>query len=148
VKKLLAALLMITLVVSPIGNFVFNDHATAEAKGYKSGKKGFNTNNNNKIDNSNIQKKKDEAPATNKSTNKTTPDKKGGFMAGGLMKGLFIGGLAGLLIGGLANMGVLGSILGFAINALAIIFLVVIIRKIFVLLKAKKEKEDMNPWKG
>lgn len=68
-------------------------------------------------------------------------------MNGGLMKGLFIGGLAGLLFGGLfANMGMLGSILGFAINAIAIILIVVIIKKIFDLMKAKKKKEEVNPW--
>ena len=65
------------------------------------------------------------------------------------MKGLFIGGIAGLLFGSLfANMGILGSILGFAINAFAIIFIVVIIKKIFDLLKAKKKKEDVNPWRS
>ncbi|MCZ2256947.1 hypothetical protein [Sporosarcina sp. G11-34] len=142
-KKLVAALLVITLLVSPIGNYVFNDHTTAEAKRYKSGKKSFNTNNDSKINNSTIQKKKEEPKTTNSS--KSTPDKKGGFMSGGLMKGLFIGGLAGILFGSLfANMGILGSILGFAINALAIIFLFVIIRKIFGMLK--KKREDTNPW--
>ena len=146
-KKLIAALLVITLLVSPIGNYVFNDHTTAEAKRYKSGKKSFNTTNDNKINNSTIQKKQDDSTTATKST--TTTNKKGGFMSGGLMKGLFIGGLAGLLFGGLfANMGLLGSILGFAINALAIIFLVVIIRKIFVMLKEKKKKEDINPWRS
>ena len=145
-KKLLAALLVITLLVSPIGNYVFNDHTTAEANRYNSGKKNFNTNNDSKINNSNIQKKKEDS-TPNKSN--TATNKKGGFTSGGLMKGLFIGGLAGLLFGSLfANMGILGSILGFAINALAIIFLVVIIRKIFELLKKRKEKEAINPWRS
>lgn len=144
-KKLFAVLLMITLLLSPIGNYVFNDHMTAEAKPYKSGKKSFNTNNDSIFNNSTIQKKKD-VSNTNKST--TTAKKKGGFTSGGLMKGLFIGGLAGLLFGSLfANMGILGSLLGFAINAIAIIFLVVIIRKIFVMLKEKKKKEEVNPWR-
>ncbi|MER2060622.1 hypothetical protein [Sporosarcina sp. JAI121] len=146
-KKLLAALLVLTLLVSPIGNYVFNDHTTAEAKRYKSGKKSFNTTNDSKFNNSNIQKKKEDSTTANKST--TTTNKKGGFTAGGLMKGLFIGGIAGLLFGSLfANMGMLGSILGFAINAIAIIFLVVIIRKIFVMLNDKKKKEDINPWRN
>lgn len=144
-KKLVAALLVITLLVSPIGNYVFNDHTTAEAKRYKSGKKSFNTNNDSKINNSTIQKKKEEPKTTNSS--KSASDKKGGFMSGGLMKGLFIGGLAGLLFGSLfANMGILGSILGFAINALAIIFLAVLIRKIFGMLK--KKRVDTNPWRS
>ena len=63
------------------------------------------------------------------------------------MKGLFVGGLAGLLFGSMfANMGMLGSILGFAINAAAIILIVVVIRKIFRMFKEKK-KEDANSWR-
>jgi len=144
-KKLVVALLVITLLVSPIGNYVFNDHTTAEAKRYKSGKKSFNTNNDSKINNSTIQKKKEEPKTTN--STKSTSDKKGGFMSGGLMKGLFIGGLAGLLFGSLfASMGILGSILGFAINALAIIFIGVLIWKILGMLK--KKRVNTNPWKN
>ena len=56
-KKLVVALLAITLVLTPLGNLVFNEDVTVEAKGYKSGKKGFNiNNNNNNNNNSNIQK--------------------------------------------------------------------------------------------
>jgi stage II sporulation protein E len=44
-----------------------------------------------------------------------------------------------------ANMGMLGSILGFMINVLAIIVLIVLIRKIFKLFTDKK-KRDANPW--
>lgn len=141
VKKLVAALLVLTLVVSPIGNFIFNDYTTAEAKGYKSGKKSFNTNNSDsKVNKSNIEKKKDDSSTTKSST---ATNKK----SGGLMKGLLVGGLAGLLFGSLfANMGMLGSILGFAINMLAIVFLIVIIRKVFTMLK--KKKKDSEPWKN
>lgn len=59
VKKLVAVLLVLTLVVSPIGNFIFNDYTTAEAKGYKSGKKSFNTNtSDSKVNKSNIEKRR------------------------------------------------------------------------------------------
>ncbi|WP_199614749.1 hypothetical protein [Paenibacillus alkalitolerans] len=52
-------------------------------------------------------------------------------LGGGLMRGLFIGGLAGLLFGSLfANMGFLGSILGLAINLFALYVLFVLIRKV------------------
>ena len=110
-KKLFAALLVLTLLVSPLGNYVFNDHTTAEAKRYKSGKKSFNTNNStnntNQINKSDSQTKKDDSSTAAKSSN--TAKKNGGFMNGGLMKGLFIGGIAGLLFGSLfANMGILG----------------------------------------
>lgn len=150
-KKILSALIALTIVMSPIGSLVLNDHATTvEAKRYKSGKKGFNTNpqqnsinNQPKVD----KKKQDENTSFNKSTQNNS--KKGGFFSGGLMRGLFIGGLAGLLFGSLfANMGILGSILGLMINVLAIVFAISLIRKIFALLKAKKEKEDANPWRN
>ncbi|MEK3937157.1 hypothetical protein MKY41_17770 [Sporosarcina sp. FSL W7-1349] len=144
-KKLIAALLAVTLILSPAGNFIFQDHITAEAKSYKSGKKSFNAPS--KPAPSKAEKKKEDSAVPNKATN--TPTGKGGFFSGGLMKGLFIGGLAGLLFGSLfANMGMLGSILGFAINMLAIFFLIFLIRKVFALLKEKKKKEDVNPWRS
>lgn len=141
-KKLIIALLAITLVLSPIGNFVFNDSPVAEAKRYKSGKKNFNTNKESTPTQSNIQKDKEPKKAdTGKNSNSPAANK------GGLMKGLLVGGLAGLLFGSLfANMGMLGSILGFLINAAAIVFLIVIIRKVFGLLRAKKQEEDAKPW--
>ncbi|GEN82530.1 hypothetical protein SLU01_08420 [Sporosarcina luteola] len=147
-KKLMSALIALTIVMSPIGSIVLNDHATTvEAKRYKSGKKNFNTNQNNFTTPKKAEKKQDE----NNSLSKTTKpaSSKGGFFSGGLMRGLFIGGVAGLLFGSLfANMGMLGSILGFMINMLVIVFAISIIRKIFMLLKAKKEKEDVNPWQN
>ena len=146
-KKILSALLALTVVMSPIGGLVLNDHATSvEAKGYKSGKKSFNTNQN-QYNKPKVENKKEDNASFTKSSNPT--NKKGGFFSGGLMKGLFVGGIAGLLFGSLfANMGMLGSILGFAINALAIVVLVVVIRKVFNLLKQRKQKEDVNPWRS
>lgn len=136
-KKVLAAIVALSLILSPVGNFVFQDSTTTvEAKGYKSGKKSFNSNigNQNK---SNFQQKKD-TTTTNKSAT-TTP--KGGLMSGGLMKGLMLGGLAGFLFGGLlANMGVLGSFFGLMINILAIYVLFSVIRKIFTLVRKKKKR--------
>ena len=45
-KKLIAALLTITLALSPVGHYVFQDHATsADARSYKSGKGSFKSNN-------------------------------------------------------------------------------------------------------
>ena len=144
-KKVLSALIALTLVMSPIGSLVLNDHATVEAKGYKSGKKSFNLNQNN-FTKPKVDKKQDENTSFSKSSK--TDSTKGGFFSGGLMRGLFVGGIAGLLFGSLfANMGVLGSILGFLINMLAIIFIISMIRRIFSLLKAKKAKED-NPWQN
>ncbi|WP_449538689.1 hypothetical protein [Ferdinandcohnia sp. Marseille-Q9671] len=145
-KKVISAFLALSLILSPVGNIVFQDHSTTvEAKGYKSGKKGFNNNigNTNK---SNFQQQKKDNTTTNKSTATTTP--KGGLMSGGLMKGLMLGGLAGLLFGGLlGGMGALGSFLGLMINVLAIYVLFSIIRKIFVLIRDKKKKET-DPWRS
>lgn len=138
----MAALLMMTLIFSPIGNFVFNDSTVAEAKRYKSGKKSFNTDKQSTPTQSNIQKDKETKKADTQKNSQS-----GSANKGGLMKGLLVGGLAGLLFGSLfANMGMLGSILGFMINALAIVFLFVIIRKVFGLLQAKKKDEDAKPW--
>lgn len=148
-KKIVSALLAVTLIMSPIGSIIFNDDvSTVEAKGYKSGKKNFNTTNN--YNKPQVEKKKEDTSSLNKSTNSTNNTaKKGGFFSGGLMKGLFIGGLAGLLFGSLfANMGVLGSILGLMVNVLAIVLIIGIVRKIFTMLKDKKQKEDINPWQS
>ena len=94
-KKIIAALFVMTLIFSSVGSYVFNDNApTAEAKKYKSGQKSFNKNNNtntNTNNNSNIQNKdtdkkdttNNNSTTTNKST--STADKKGGFMSRGLI---------------------------------------------------------------
>lgn len=140
-KKIMTALLAIVLVISPIGNFVFQDNTVAEAKRYKSGKKSFNIDQNKKPNNSNMQKQNEPKKS---SVNNT---KKPNVATGGLMRGLMVGGLAGLLFGSLfTNMGILGSVLGFMINALAIVFLFVLIRKVFSILQAKKNVEDENRW--
>ncbi|MEH7385853.1 hypothetical protein V7147_10635 [Bacillus sp. JJ1521] len=147
-KKILSALVALTLILSPLGNFVFQDQTTTvEARGYKSGKRGFNNNigNTNKSNFQKQQKKKEENNVTNKSTTPTSP--KGGFMSGGLMKGLMLGGLAGFLFGGLlGGMGMLGSFLGLMINVLAIYVLISIIRKIYVMIKDRK-KNEADPWR-
>ncbi|RHW38237.1 preprotein translocase subunit Tim44 [Lysinibacillus yapensis] len=154
-KKLSAIFLAFTLAFSSVGTIIpfMDDAETAEAKRYKSGKKSYN--NNPGTTNNNIQKNDNGTNSTvNKSTtnnnNKsaTTNPNKGGFFSGGLMRGLFIGGLAGLLFGSLfADMGLLGNILGFAINAAAIIFIVFICMKIYQMIKRNKNKEVTDNWK-
>lgn len=151
-KILSAILIAITLAFSSVGTVIpFLDHVqNAEAKSYKSGKKSYNTSPGST--NNNVQNKDS---GTNSTVNKsTTTDKptstqtKGGFSSGGLMKGLFIGGLAGLLFGSLfSDMGLIGNILGFAINAAAIILIVFICMKIYQLIKRKNSKEVTDSWK-
>ena len=153
-KKLFAMFIALTVMFSSVGTTIlFLDEPTAEAKSYKSGKKGFNSNNNSNIQNNNTDTKNNATTnnnTTNKSTNANKADepKKGGFFSGGLMKGLMIGGLAGLLFGSLfGDMGMLGSILGFMINALAIVAIVIVCIKIVQFFSRKKQKEeDKRQW--
>ncbi|MEO4052682.1 hypothetical protein [Solibacillus sp. CAU 1738] len=153
-KQLAAIFLAFTLMFSSVGaNLFFGEDHQVEAKSYKSGKKGFNSNQNNNKS-SNIQNKDNNSTTnntTNNSTNKpkndTTTASKGGFSAGGLMKGLFIGGLAGMLFGGLfGDMGLMGSILGFMINAAAIMLIVFLCVKIYHMITRKKKKEATDTW--
>lgn len=151
-KKILAAIFAATLMFASVGaTLIISDTPTAEAKSYKSGKRGYSNNNNN--NNSNFQKSQDKTKdqnnaTTNKnnttSTNKTdSTAKKGGFFSGGLMKGLMLGGLAGLLFGSLfSGMGMLGNILGLLINVAAIMIIVTLVIKIVNMFKDKKRKEE------
>lgn len=141
-KKIISAIITATLLFSPVGNVVFQDHTTTvEAKGYKSGKRSFNNNNTNTNTNSFFQNKK---TTTNKSTASTYKKP-----SSGLMKGLMLGGLAGLLFGSLfANMGFLGSILGLMINVIGIMILISLIRKAFTFYMNKKKKEEANSWRN
>ncbi|GKV64439.1 MULTISPECIES: hypothetical protein [Sporosarcina] len=144
-KKIAAFFLAATLILSPIGNIVFQDNITAEARGYKSGKKSFSTPN--RVQPNKIEKKQDQTKQNNNTTAAGKTSKPG--MGGGLMKGLLVGGLAGLLFGSLfANMGMLGSFLGLMINVIAIVFIISLVRKIFAIFKEKERKknEDMNQW--
>ncbi len=147
-KKILTALITATLLFSPIGNIIFQDHTiTVEAKSYKSGKKGFNFNSNKSNTNNNNSLFQNNKNNNSKST--TNTNKSGGLMSGGLMKGLMLGGLAGLLFGGLlGNLGMLGSLVGLAVNILAIVILFAIVRKIFTFFTKKKKDEDANPWRS
>ncbi|WP_442598744.1 hypothetical protein [Neobacillus sp. D3-1R] len=141
-KKIISAIITATLLFSPVGSVVFQDHTTTvEAKGYKSGKRSFNTNKSPST-NSFFQKK---SSTTNKST--VSPYKK--KSSSGLMKGLMLGGLAGLLFGGLfANMGFLGSMLGLMVNIIGILILISIVRKLFTYYVNKKVQEERNSWRN
>lgn len=153
-KILSAIVLACTLVFSSVGSVIlFDGDQIAEAKSYKSGKKSFNSNNSgsNNIQNndgtgtSSVNK----ATTNNNKTTGTTATNKGGFFGGGLMRGLFIGGLAGLLFGSLfSDMGLIGNLLGFLINAAAIVFIVFICIKIYQMMKRKKDKEVSDSWKN
>ncbi|QQE74333.1 hypothetical protein KDJ56_21285 [Brevibacillus composti] len=144
-KKLLMLLMAFALVFAPGGLDV--DHA--DAKGYKSGKKSIAPTKTtpNKAD-SNVNATTN---TNTNSTNATTPMKNTSTAApskGGFMKGLLVGGLAGLLFGSLfGDLGMLGSILGFMINVLALVVLFVVIRKVYLLFKNQRKKQELDPWK-
>ena len=142
-KKLFSAMLVLTILFTPIGGFMLGDQlTTVSAKGYKSGKKSFNSNTNN--NSPSLFKKEDTQQKSSTTTKNSTTAKP---KMGGIMKGLFLGGLAGLLLGGLlSNLGVLGSIIGLFINVLAIIAVIFIIRKLFTLFKKKRKSEDDTVW--
>lgn len=144
-KKIITAFITATLIFGPIGTYIFHDQpTTVDARGYKSGIKGFNFNNKNNP--SHFQNKKQNSYQNNRSY--ANPNKKNRFMSGGLMKGLMLGGLAGLLFGGLlGHLGIFGAMMGFIINILALIVLIAIISKIVSLFKRKK-REDTNPWRS
>ena len=151
-KKVFAMFIALTVMFSSVGTTIlFLDEPTVEAKSYKSGKKGFNSNKNSNIQNNNTTtNNKNDATTNNNSTatKKANEPQKGGFFSGGLMKGVMIGGLAGLLFGSLfADMGMLGSILGFMINAFAIAAVVILCIKLVQFFTRKKEKdEDKRQW--
>lgn len=147
-KKLSAIFLAFTIVFSSVGSVIFFDgEQTAEAKSYKSGKKGFsNPGSTNFFQNKDNDTNSFNKSTTNNTTNKKSTintSKKGGFTTGGLMKGLFVGGLAGLLFGSLfSDMGLIGNLLGFIINAAAIILIVTICIKIYQFIKRNKEVKE------
>ncbi|PLT29757.1 hypothetical protein [Peribacillus deserti] len=146
-KKIIAAVISAALMFSPAANVVFHDQAhTVEAKGYKSGKRSFNTNQNTQTNNTSFFQNKKQNSVSN---SKPATTQKGGFAKGGFMKGLMVGGLAGLLFGSIfANMGMMGSLLGLMINVLAIYFVISLIRTFYVNYRNKKRREEQAQWRN
>ncbi|MGM7720033.1 hypothetical protein [uncultured Metabacillus sp.] len=141
-KKLFSAMLVLTLLFTPVSGFLIGDQVTTvSAKGYKSGKKSFNSNSTNSPS---LFKKEDSQQKSSTATKSSTTSKP---KAGGIMKGLFLGGLAGLLLGGLlSNLGILGSIIGLFVNIFAIVAIIFIVRKLFTFFKNKRKHEDKTVW--
>lgn len=141
-KKLGMILFAFTLLFASVGSVLLVNDTEVEAKSYKSGKKGFSPNK------SNFQKDKNtDSSSVNKNTkDKSTTANKGGFSSGGFMRGLFVGGLAGMLFGSLfSDLGLLGNLLGFMINAGAILLVLYLALKIYYAMKRKNEAS--NQWR-
>lgn len=132
-KKLLLVMMTFTLLFSAASAAVPAQASAATiqlVKGYKSPKGTFKQPATNP--NAGVSKTQPSTGIKDPATAGTTPAPKRGFTAGGFARGLFLGGLAGMLFGGLfGNMGFLGSILGLFVNIMAIVFLFMIIRRIF-----------------
>ena len=152
IKKVLAALLTLALVVTPVGSFVIQGHGDyVSAKSYKSGKKGFSNNNSSNSSNNSLfsNKKKDTDSKQNSSAAKKNDSTAKNSSKGGFMKGMLFGGLAGFMLGGLlSNMGAMGAVLGLLINVIAIAAVFMIIRKLFQMYINKRlEKErERRQW--
>lgn len=142
-KKIIASLLVFSLFLAPVATLFDHTPHTVSAKSYKSGKKSYNTgtSNNHSYNKKETNQQRKQQTTTNfKKKSTAQKSKKGGFL-----KGLFVGGFAGLLFGSmLGNLGFLGSVLGFIINIMAILALVMIIRKIFS--SIKKRRKDYSTW--
>lgn len=98
--------------------------STVDAKrgGYRSSPSTFKkpaTNQDSNVSNSNS--------STTKSNGAANTQNRGLFSGGSFLKGMMIGGLAGMLFGGMfGGMGMLGDILGFVINLLALFLIIAI----------------------
>jgi predicted lipid-binding transport protein (Tim44 family) len=141
-KKLLAAMVALTIVFSPVGNIVFQGVQQTEvsAKKYRSGSKSFNPTPSQQ-QNNNINNQQNNT--VNNRTNATTTRNNGG-----LMRGIMFGGIAGLLFGGLlAGMGGLGPILGMIINILGIVLLFIVISRVITYIKNKNRTREEDQWR-
>jgi predicted lipid-binding transport protein (Tim44 family) len=139
-KKIMVVFTAFMLVFASVG---FLSVDTADAKGYKSGKKSYDSKST-QTDKSKVDKKEDNNVNAKKTTPETAKSNKGGFM-----KGMLLGGLGGLLLGSLfADMGILGSILAFMVNALVMAGIVLIAIRIFKHFKDKRKKKvEEAAWK-
>ncbi|WP_121613139.1 hypothetical protein [Mesobacillus foraminis] len=142
-KKILSAVVAVTIVFSPIGNSVFQElqqQTEVSAKRYKSGTKRYN--NNSRVTNPDNNQNNTVNRNTN-TTNRTATRNNGG-----MMRGLMYGGLAGLLFGGLlAGMGGLAPILGMAINIIGILLAFMLISRIISAFKRNRQQEDRDQWR-
>lgn len=117
-KILVSLVLMASLMLTPVGDSVFeNKTSYVSAKSFKGGKRRSNFN----------------QPDTRQNQPRSNfSNRRNNAARGGIMRGLLYGGIAGLLLGGLlGNLGFFGGFLGLLINILAIVFLIFIIRKLF-----------------
>ncbi len=142
-KKMTALFLAFGLLFSVAAPLI----DTADAKRYRSPSRSYEQPPRNNVQEPQRTDRVNDG-ATTQRPGVTTPGatRTGGFFSGGMMRGLFLGGMAGLLFGGLlANFGMLGSLLGLAINLLALFVLFILIRKVVVYFMNKRRDEGRYP---
>ncbi|MGG0822810.1 hypothetical protein ABE099_08005 [Paenibacillus turicensis] len=98
--------------------------------GFKSGTRSYTTTPKKKTD-SGIRKT-DSSKSSTGSTGSTASNGRGFFSGGSLFKGMMMGGIAGLLFGSMfSGMGMMGNILGLAVNVFAIYIIVMLVMALF-----------------
>lgn len=137
-KNMMMLMMAFTLLIAMIAP------STADARrsgGFKSGPRTYQSTPSKANDSSGINKS-DSGTKSSAATGNTS--KTGGFLGGGgFLKGMMLGGLAGMLFGGLfSNMGALGSLLGLAVNVLAIYVLIMIGIGIYRAIKNRRRPDD------
>lgn len=139
-KKIIASTLVFSLLFGPVSSYIDQNPATVSAKSYKSGKRSYNSSTSNSstfFKNSNNQQVYKQKTTTSVKKSTIKKSNKGSFL-----KGLFVGGLAGLLFGSLlGKLGILGSLLGLAVNILAIMALVTIVRKVISAIRNRRRND-------
>ncbi|RKP56958.1 hypothetical protein D7Z26_02920 [Cohnella endophytica] len=118
------ALLVLSLFAFTIAVTVPVDSADARPRSFSSGKKSFSKTPPKSQDS--VSKSSTTNKSSTSSTSGTTAKKPGFFSGGSFMKGMMIGGLAGLMFGGMFGSGFLASMMGFIVNALALVVLVAV----------------------
>lgn len=112
-------------------------------KSYQSPKRSFSDTPSKTPSQNNISKTDSGKTTNGTNTTANSQTNRGFFSGGGLLKGMFIGGLAGLLFGGLfSHFGAMGDILGLMVNVLAIYVMFMIIRGLFRYMADKRKDKD------
>ncbi|TKH36020.1 hypothetical protein C1I59_13795 [Paenibacillus polymyxa] len=131
-KNMMMLMMAFTLLIAMIAP------STADARrggGFKSGPKSYQSTPSKANDSSGINKS-DSGTKSSAATGNTS-------RTGGFLKGMMLGGLAGMLFGGLfGNMGALGSLLGLAVNVLAIYVLIMVGVGIYRAIKNRRRPDD------
>lgn len=129
--KLTKRISLVIMALTVFFAMVSPDFADARrGGGFKSGTRTYTTTPKKTTD-SGIQKTGSSKSSTG-STSSTASNGRGFFSGGSLFKGMMMGGIAGLLFGSMfAGMGMMGNILGLAVNVFAIYIVFMLVMTLF-----------------